>query len=171
LKDPEVEKAIHMKKDKFSKNSKFEHAISFIRLGYVSTIFAEPGYGAAAKAGALILPYDHVNEFYDEYCEFNSDYRKLDELISLLAGRETFRKVFVSLHNEVRLRGSKGSFETCAICNNLNDVLKSSKLKWTKEQSEIVLKLKRLHLQQRADKRRDSDQRKALAKNTDNRGI
>jgi hypothetical protein len=46
-----------------------------------------------------------------------------------------------------------GSFETCDICNHSNDLLRDSGHRFTREQREIVLKFKRLHLQQQAQER------------------
>lgn len=69
-----------------------------------------------------------------------------------------------SLNSSIRLRSAKGSFETCSVCNNLNDILKNTKLKWSKDQLAIILKIKRLHLQQQAAERQDAKRRKLLAK-------
>lgn len=59
-----------------------------------------------------------------------------------------------------------GAFETCSVCNNLNDILKDTKREWTTAQIEVVLKIKSLHLFQQAQERLDSLQRREEAKNT-----
>jgi len=83
-----------------------------------------------------------------------------------IAGKETFRKAYRFLYElkEINLRGSKGSFETCSVCNNLTDALKSTKLRWTSEQLKIPLKLYRLHINQQAKEREDLERRIMLAK-------
>ena len=81
-----------------------------------------------------------------------------------VASFRTFQDAFKVLkQNEIRLRGAKGSFNTCTICNNLHDAIKNTKFEWTDDQLEMVLKLKRLHLNQQAKEREDLDQREMNA--------
>ena len=61
--------------------------------------------------------------------------------------------------NEIRLRGAKGCFNTCTICNNLHDAIKNTEFQWTDDQLQMVLKLKRLHLNQQAQEREDLKKR------------
>jgi hypothetical protein len=57
------------------------------------------------------------------------------------------------------LRGAKGCFNTCTICNNLHDAIKNTNFEWTDDQLQMVLKLKRLHLNQQANEREDLKKR------------
>ena len=61
------------------------------------------------------------------------------------------------------MRGAKGSFNTCTICNNLHDAIKNTNFEWTDEQLQMVLKLKRLHLNQQAQEREDLKKRETDA--------
>jgi len=92
---------------------------------------------------------------------------------SEIASFSTFKKAFKSLKkDEIRLRGAKGSFNTCTICNNLHDAIKSTKFEWTDDQLEMVLKLKRLHLNQQAMERENLNMREidAALKTIDSSG-
>lgn len=164
-------------------NRKQEHAIVFIK--YLAHMFAETGYvdyipagqqdhanrpevvmeTSTAKQLIWYLPYDRPSEIFDEYLAFYKDEEKhLGPEEKLVCGITTFRKALSSLKDEIKLRTARGAFETCSICNNLNDLLKNTKCKYTKDQLGIVLKLKRLHLQQQATERRDSGLRKLQAR-------
>jgi hypothetical protein len=96
-----------------------------------------------------------MQQFYSEYSNFCET-----TLINprCRAGKETFRKVLLSLESSIRLIGCKGSFQTCDICNNANDMLRASRSRYSREQREIILKFKRLHLLQQAQERRYQEQ-------------
>lgn len=79
------------------------------------------------------------------------------------SSKEAFRLSWLDLKH-IKLRTTKGAFETCGVCNNLNDVLKDLKKEWSK--LEIVLRLKRLHLLQQAQERLDSKKRREEARLT-----
>ena len=164
-------------------HAKFQHAVAFIE--YLADMFAETGYedistvdvanrqevlleGSATDSVKLkYLPYDQMQEVYLEYKNYYSENeRHLNPSERLFCGLTTFRKAFESLNTTIKLRTARGAFETCSICDNLNDMLKNTKLQWTQDQLTIVLKLKRLHLNQQAAERRDAMLRKLKAKNT-----
>ena len=164
------------------KNRKFEHAVVFIKL--MADSFAETGYmdsvpvgetNAATRPEVMLgpsnvqvvkyLPYDKPIEAFMEYENY---YREEEQHLSPFEKRScgitVFREALASLNKEIKLRTARGAFETCSICNNLNDILKNTKLKWSKDQLAIVLKLKKLHLEQQAAERRDASLRKLKAK-------
>jgi len=147
---------------KGDKSAKKRHAMAFIQ--FVAECTADT---STENEKTKILPYEDVTEVFTEY---EAHYKRTPQRAESthannIAGRTTF---FNGMHelekaNLVKLRGTKGSFETCAICNNLNDALKSSALSWTEHQLSIVLKIKRLHLNQQAFERKDSEQRRMSA--------
>lgn len=141
---------------------KEEHAKAWIE--YIAALFADVGYGEN-NSNKKYVPYDTFTEFYEEYEHYhryeNKDIRRRSEMVT--AAKETFRKAFISLKDTVKLRTAKGSFETCSVCNNLNDCLKNTGGEWTKSQIDLVLRLKRLHLLQQSEERLDSNKRKAAA--------
>jgi hypothetical protein len=95
------------------------------------------------------LPYAGPKEFYSEYVA----YCKLENLLdSEYAKRETFRKGLHELRHEFRLMGAKGSFPTCEMCNNANDLLRNLKVK-DQSHREIIFKLKKEHLLQQMNER------------------
>jgi len=164
---------------------KFEHAVTFIM--HLADMFAETGYedvstadvanrpevvleGTQEEEKVYYLPYDTQHEVYLEYKNY---YEEAEECLTPAdrksCGITTFREAFSSLKHKIKLCTARGAFETCSICNNLNDMLKNTKLQWTQEQLTIVLKLKRLHLNQQAAERRDAMMRKLKAKTTFNK--
>lgn len=106
------------------------------------------------------LPYSSVPEFYEEYLAYCTAELKAPRTY---AGEECFRKAFLSLNKEYRLIGSKGSFPTCDICNNANDMLRNLKIK-DQSHREIILKFKRLHLQQQMKEREYMEQNRMDSK-------
>ena len=91
----------------------------------------------------LILPYESIPQFFKEYLNFHKTYGMS---ISTLAKIDTFRDAFESLSSSVRLVHSKGSFPTCDICNNANDLLRQNKVSFNPKFRDIVMKFKRAHL-------------------------
>jgi hypothetical protein len=106
------------------------------------------------------LPYGSVPEFFKEYLAFCHAEHLTP---SGYAKDETFRKTFLSLKNEFRLIGAKGSMPTCDICNNANDMLRASHIK-DQSSREIILKFKRLHLQQQMKERQYMEQNRIVSK-------
>lgn len=145
---------------------KSEHAEAFIHL--VASSYSDFSFELAqhAETQTKIVPFDDISEFYSLYCAHYNRFGQKEPV----AKRETFRLVYNRLSDSgvCRLRGGKGSFETCAVCNNINDALKNSKLKWTQNQLVMVLKLKQLHLAQQAEERKDSQRRREQAATTFN---
>jgi hypothetical protein len=101
-----------------------------------------------------------VPEFYKEYLAFCHAEQMSP---SGYAKDETFRKVFLRMKNEFRLIGAKGSMPTCDICNNANDMLRASNIK-DQSTREIILKFKRLHLQQQMKERQYMEQNRMASK-------
>jgi hypothetical protein len=101
-----------------------------------------------------------VNEFYQEYAAYCSA-----ELMPprSCAKEETFRKAWKSLESEYRLIGAKGSFPTCDVCNNANDLLRNLKIK-DQSHREVILKFKRLHLMQQMQERMYMEQNRMESK-------
>ena len=79
--------------------------------------------------------------FFEEYLAFCTAERLSP---NQYAKDETFRKVF--------LITAKGSMPTCDICNNANDMLRNLEIR-DQSSREIILKFKRLHLQQQMEER------------------
>lgn len=130
----------------------------------MADLFAEVGYGET-NTNKRFLPYDSFTELYEEYLHyhmFDNEYIR-DDREKVTCSKETFRKAFQSLQSTVKLRTAKGAFETCSVCNNLNDCLKNTSGDWTKSQIDLILRLKRLHLLQQAEERMDSNLRKIEA--------
>jgi hypothetical protein len=154
--------AIKQKKASSRAQNKTMHAITWIK--HMSDIFAECGY-EEKKEGVRFLPFDSFQELYDEYKNYHryDNYGIYRERDKVTAGRECFRLAWIDL-KKIRLRTAKGAFDTCSVCNNLNDCLKNTSADWTREQLEIILRLKRLHLLQQAQERMDSANRKEQAK-------
>lgn len=139
--------------------SKEEHARAWIE--YMGALFAEVGYGEN-NTHKRYLPYDSFTELFAEYEHYhrfeNKDIRNVQDKVT--GSKETFRKAFQSLKDKIKLRTAKGSFETCSVCNNLNDCLKNTSGEWTRVQIDLILRLKRLHLLQQSQERLDSNLRK-----------
>lgn len=70
-----------------------------------------------------VLPYDNLTSFFEEYL-FHCD--SVKENNEEIAKRSTFIKAYQELEKTefIRLTGCKGSFNTCEICNNSNDLLR-----------------------------------------------
>jgi hypothetical protein len=50
----------------------------------------------------------------------------------------------------VKLMRCRGAFQTCEICNNANLLLRDAKRRFTKEQRQMILKFKAMHISQQA---------------------
>ena len=70
-----------------------------------------------------VLPYETVPSFYEEYIEHCN---QTDVMMRERASIKTFFRVFSKLKDTVRLLKCKGSFNTCEVCNNANDLLRDS---------------------------------------------
>lgn len=149
---------------------KLNHAINFLK--QLAIFYAEPGYGETV-ANIKFIPYDRQSELYDVYCAKTlREDSPIFPVSVIMAGREVFRQAFLSLKNEIRLRSSKGAFETCSVCNAFHEILKSESSEWSVDKIDLVQKFKRLHLKLQAEERADSERRKSLAKDVlDSEGI
>ncbi len=102
-----------------------QHAKSYIRMqAAYSDTYATPD-GVVLGAGDVeyavrAVPYISAAAFYLDYEAFSKEHT-LE-----YAKRKTFSNAFFSMKNEVRLSDSKGSFQTCDVCNNCDDLLKVS---------------------------------------------
>lgn len=98
--------------------------------------------------------------FFEEYLAFCTAERLSP---NQYAKDETFRKVFLSMDNEFRLITAKGSMPTCDICNNANDMLRNLEIR-DQSSREIILKFKRLHLQQQMEERQYMEKNRVESK-------
>ena len=110
----------------------------------------------------LILPYSTLKEFYLEYVAFCTG-ENLS--VNTYAMRETFRLAWKSLETNYKLIGAKGSFPTCDICNNANDLLRDTRIK-DQSHREIIFKFKRLHLFQQMEERQYLERNRMTARNS-----
>jgi len=142
--------------------AKTEHAKAFIKS--IADLYGDDSIDLAQHAtkGTKILPYHNVHDLFEMYEQHHKRIYQQYHTCS----ESTFNSAFKKLSEEglVRLRGGKGSFETCATCNNIADAIKNSELRWTTEQLMMVLKLRKLHLDQQAAEREDSKTRRHEAR-------
>jgi hypothetical protein len=132
-----VQKLIDSKKPVSEKKSriKFDHCQKFI------TWYAKT-YGSESpntdEEDLKIIPFEGISQLYMEY-QMSCKYDNLHP--GEFAMKETFRKAWVDLHKkkQVRFVRGKGTFPTCDICNNANDMLSSATKKYTKAQREIIV--------------------------------
>ena len=119
------------------------------------------GYG-----NLIILPYDNLKQFHHEYVihSFSRGFAA-----QFIAGYTTFSSAFKQ-RESVRFLGAKGSFNTCEICNSLNNLLKNTRKKLKKEQIRIVQEFKRLHISQQSIERKALEVRKEIALEVDDVG-
>lgn len=145
-------------------STKKNHVLRF--LDDLADFYAEPGYGEAV-ADVKFLPFDTLAEIYAEY---RAKTKRLDSAEFpaeiLMAGKEVFRKAYNSVKNKLRLRSSKGAFETCSVCNAFHEILKSESSQWSIDKVDLIEKFKRLHLKLQAEEREDSERRKNLARDS-----
>ena len=91
-----------------------------------------------------ILPFETVSQLYEEYkAHYKATTNATDDYC--MASKETFRKQWSEFYKtgQVKLSRGKGTFPTCDICNNANDMLSFSKTsKWTKKQRDIIISFK-----------------------------
>jgi hypothetical protein len=89
-----------------------------------------------------ILPFETISQLFAEYniyCKYRN------EPLTETAREETFRKAWRTCHSNgtVRFTRGKGTFPTCDICNNANDMLSQHKMfSYTQRQREIIFSFK-----------------------------
>ena len=137
----ELDAAIKMTKhsSEMRVKKKSDHALSFLQ--YLAKFYASlsPNEG---EENVRVLPFETYSALFTEYkayCEAN------DVDTSLRARKETFRLAWRDFYSSgnVKLSRGKGTFPTCDICNNANDMLSLSKSKtWTKRQRDIIISFK-----------------------------
>lgn len=112
------------------------------------------GYGKL-----IILPYDNLKQFHNEYVvhSFSRGFAA-----QYIAGYTTFSSAFKQ-RDHVRFLGAKGSFNTCEICNSLNNLLKNTRKKLKKEQIRIIQEFKRLHIGQQSIERKKLEVNKEMS--------
>lgn len=86
----------------------------------LSRTLSDKAFGEKAE-DVEILPYDTELELYQQYTRHYSQYNKTT---TNMPSESTFRRAYQTLSSKIKLRGSRGSFETCGICNHINDALK-----------------------------------------------
>lgn len=142
--------------------NKYLHGLSFIN--HVAQIFSDT---VPTDGNKVCIPYETIDELfreYENYCNTCASH------IATRCGLSTFRKAFRSVGDTVKMLGSKGTFQTCDICNCAHDLLRSRDTTFNKEQREIILKFKRLHLQQQAEERNYQEKNKLFARMNLERG-
>ncbi|KAJ1401667.1 hypothetical protein B484DRAFT_437765, partial [Ochromonadaceae sp. CCMP2298] len=149
-----------MKRGPDKRSFKRNHCDSYIE--YVARLYADT---FLTDGNILCLPYETPAMLFREYVNFcecadiNPAYRAQVEL---------FRQVLLSKADRIRMIGCKGSFQTCDTCNNCNDMLRAPKSRYDSAQREIILKYKRLHLQQQAQERKTQEQNRMHATHVTN---
>jgi hypothetical protein len=110
-----------------------------------------------------------INSKDDQIYIYNTILRNvpLDQVVpvrsAIFASERTFRRAFISFGSEVRLMHSKGSFSICRICIVAAELLRSREKRFTTLNRDIILKWRRLHLEQQATERKHLDRRRAEA--------
>jgi hypothetical protein len=70
-----------------------------------------------------ILPFETVADFYNEYTDHCAGIGMQPQTIASL---RTFEREYTKLKLNVRMLRCKGSFPTCEVCNNANDLLRNA---------------------------------------------
>jgi len=128
-----------------------------------ATSSCDPSPEGAAKVGIMIVPHEHVSQLFEEYLCYRKSQR-YDP--SSIAEYDTFKKAYVEMEKagEIRLLGCKGSFPTCDICNNCNDLLRKANKKNRPEQLEVLMSYKRAHLLRQEQSRQAMDNTRERAR-------
>ena len=159
----EIDKMIQLNKAPSERRArtKYNHAQTFIeyfRQCY-SSLSPNPG-----EENLRILPYETISQLFEEYLNTN----KVESVHpDLRAARTTFREAWADMYKggSVKFTRGKGTFPTCDICNNCNDLLHTAKsIKWTKKQRDIIFSFKTMHLKQQAAERTALDALKKIAR-------
>lgn len=156
--EDEVEKEIlkSVKRATGQKCAKSRHAILFVK--YMASMFSDT---IPTDDGVRCIPFENTSQLYLDYVNYC---RTTSVPFNSVAGKSTFFTAFASL-TDIRLLGCKGSFQTCDVCNCANDLLNAKDIKFSKEQRDVVLKFKRLHLLQQAAERDEMERNRTLAQN------
>lgn len=137
-----IDKAISRQRDPSEQRSrpKKDNALSFIK--YYANFHADlsPQDG---EENIRILPFETVSQLFSEY---RAHCMLFATPHSNSAAKETFRKAWKECYKnkEVKFTRGKGTFPTCDICNNANDMLALAKnnSRWTRRQRDIIIGFK-----------------------------
>lgn len=140
--------------------AKLDTAKTWIEFNSVKIADTSPN---ASRADIFIVPYSDIKSYYYEFKSNCLLYNFIPEDIPSI---ETFRRAFNDCKN-IRLLGCKGSFQTCEICNNANELMRNTKKKYSRKQIEIVRSYKSLHIKQQASERDYLEKSKLRAKEFD----
>ena len=124
---------------------------------------------AAARSGVMIVPHESITQLHEEYKCYRASQNFDPESI---AEYPTFKKAYHQMEKEghIRLLGCKGSFPTCDICNNCNDLLRNANRKNRPEDLGVILNFKRAHLSQQELERKHMDVVKDICRTVDTKG-
>lgn len=136
--DDEVMKMIKQTKDPSEKKSRnqTESCIEFIEWFGKNNGSFSPNEG---EENLVILPLETLSQLYTEYCF------QCEKESRTTACKETFRVAYLQLKKggKYKFARGKGTFPTCDICNNANDLLASSRsTKMSPQVREMIMKLK-----------------------------
>ena len=116
--------------------AKYEHCESFIHWYGKQNGSLSPHEG---ETNLTILPFETIAQLYVEYryqCEIDNHEPASDE---------TFRKVYNKLRDKglYKFTRGKGTFPTCDICNNANDLLATGQsIKMSSQVRDLIVKMK-----------------------------
>ena len=147
---------LSLKTLKDQRSDKYMSCIHYIK--YCATIFADT---CPTNANIKFLPYESAAQFYAEYENFHKTYGYSE---ASKAKYDTFNNALKSLHDSVRLVHAKGSFPTCDVCNNANDLLRSPKVSFNPGFRDIIMKFKRAHLMRQMQEREEMERNIIRAK-------
>ena len=123
----------------------------------------------AAKIGVMIVPHESIQQLHDEYvCYRNAQNVDPGSIAQITTFTEAYSRMEDDGH--IRLLGCKGSFPTCDICNNCNDLLRNANRKNRPEDLEVILNFKRAHLSQQELERRHMDICREVSRTVDRNG-
>ena len=155
----ELEAMISMKKasSETRGSPKTDHAITFIK--YFAEFHASDSPNPDEE-NLRILPFESLSQLFDEY---KAHCVSSEQQECFVAKKECFRLAWISMYKQklVRFTRGKGTFPTCDLCNNCNDMLSLSKSsrKWTRHQRDIIFHFKSMHLKQQAHERKALEDR------------
>ena len=119
-----IMQAMHQSRDVSEKKSRrqSENCTAFIK--WYGKIYGSQSPNEGEEE-LLILPFETVSQLYEEYL-----YTCRNENSSNPASKSTFKRSYTALKKQglVRLTRGKGTFPTCDICNNANDLLANTKM-------------------------------------------
>lgn len=150
---------------KLTDKPKFSNALGYIR--YITDKIAETTpYGLSDGPQVKIVPYEDVRQFFSEYTTHCTSVN-VDRTERALEA--TFRKALLSMPH-IRLIGCKGSFHTCELCNNANELLRDPTKRFTREQRDVFQRYKHIHLKQQQRERETLEENKHLCTEMDANG-